>query len=131
MAEGFARIYGSDVIIPASAGLAPARSVATDTVRAMAEKHIDLREHYAKGIRHLGSAQFDVVVNMSGTHLPPPTFGAAEVIDWDVPDPIHLDYDEHRAVRDSIERRVMNLILDLRRPPQPRFRGQGSGRLPL
>ena len=30
MAEAFARLYGSDVIAPASAGLAPARIIAPD-----------------------------------------------------------------------------------------------------
>jgi len=43
MAEGFARAYGADVMIPASAGLAPAMNVARDTKTAMAEKDIDIR----------------------------------------------------------------------------------------
>jgi hypothetical protein len=34
MAEGFARAYGGDIIVAASAGLAPAMSVAADTIRA-------------------------------------------------------------------------------------------------
>jgi len=38
MAEAFARAYGSDVLIAASAGLTPASGVAADTSRAMAEK---------------------------------------------------------------------------------------------
>ena len=32
MAEGFARRYGDDVILPASAGLSPAFMIAQDTV---------------------------------------------------------------------------------------------------
>ena len=48
MAEGFARTYGSDVMIPASAGLAPASGVASATIRAMDEKNIDLRDHFFK-----------------------------------------------------------------------------------
>ena len=66
MAEGFARAYGADVDDPASAGLAPAMHVARDTKTAMAEKDIDIRDHFPKAIRHLGRAQFDLVVNMSG-----------------------------------------------------------------
>ena len=73
MAEGFARTYGDDVLIAASAGLAPAFSVAPDTQRAMLEKNIDLRDHFPKSIRHLGRSQFDLVVNMSGgVSLEPP-----------------------------------------------------------
>ena len=45
-----------------------------DTVRAMAEKDIDLRDHFPKDLRHLRRLQFDLVVNMSG--LPLPDFGA-------------------------------------------------------
>ena len=42
MAEGFARAYGSDVMIPASAGFTPASRVAPDTIRAMAEPRISI-----------------------------------------------------------------------------------------
>jgi arsenate reductase len=126
MAEGFARTYGSDKVIAASAGLHPASAVAPDTIRAMLEKNIDLREHFPKSIRHLGRAEFDIVVNMSGFFLPEGTSG--RILEWEVPDPVLLDYEEHCEVRDRIERHVMNLILDLRREPAPKqFRGQGSG----
>ena len=130
MAEGFARAYGDDVLIAASAGLAPAFRVAADTMRSMAEKNIDLKDHFPKGLRQLGRAEFDVVVNMSGSYLPS-TFPDARVVDWDIPDPVAMEYSEHCEVRDAIERRVMALIVELRRDPGPKFRGQGSGRLPL
>ena len=130
MAEGFARVYGSDCMVAASAGLAPASRVARDTVRAMAAKHIDLGEQFPKPLSYLGRAEFDLVVNMTGSFLRG-EFGAAKIVDWEVPDPIQMDYEEHCEVRDAIERRVMGLILELRRPPEPKFRGQGSGRLPL
>jgi arsenate reductase len=71
MAEGFARTYGADVMIAASAGLAPAFMVAQDTVRAMDEKNIDLRDQFPKSLKQLGRAQFDLFVNMSGYDLPP------------------------------------------------------------
>jgi protein-tyrosine-phosphatase len=96
----------------------------------MAEKNIELEGQFPKALRYLGRAEFDLVVNMSGSFLPV-KFGEAKVVEWDVPDPIGMDYDDHRAIRDAIERRVMTLILELRRPPEPKLRGQGSGRLPL
>jgi hypothetical protein len=37
------------------------------------------------------------------------------VREWDVEDPVSLKYEDHCAVRDDIERRVMDLILELRR----------------
>ena len=113
MAEGFARVYGGDVLIPASAGLTPAMSIAPDTQRAMGEKGIDLRDQFPKSIRHLGRSQFDVVINMSGYDLPDSV--GTSIRSWDVPDPVTMKYGEHCEVRDVIERLVMTLILELRR----------------
>lgn len=128
MAEGFARTYGGDCAIAASAGVAPASRIARDTMRAMAEKNIDLGEQFPKAVEYLGRATFDLVVNMSGSFLPV-RFGAAKVVDWDVADPVGMDYEDHCVVRDEIERRVMGLIMELRREQGPKFRGQGSGRV--
>jgi arsenate reductase len=130
MAEAFARAYGSDVVAAASAGLAPAMSVAPDTARAMGDKNIEMAEHFPKSLRHMARAEFDLVINMSGTDIGH-EFGKARVVDWQIPDPVSMDYKDHCAVRDEIERRVMGVILEMRRAPEPRFRGQGSGRLPL
>lgn len=130
MAEAFAKCYGDDVLIPASAGTSPAFSVAPDTLRAMHEKNLDLRDHFPKGLRQLSRSQFDLVVNMSGAALPPAT--GARIIEWDVPDPIVMDYQEHCEVRDAIERLVMKLIVNVRTERQePKFKGQGSGRTKL
>ena len=127
MAEGFARAYGSDVIIPASAGLMPANRVVSATVRAMDERNIDLRDHFPKALRHLGRADFDLIVNMTGSFLPGEFRG--RIIDWEVPDPVSMEYQQHCEIRDMIQRLVMKLILELRVPPPPQFRGQGSGRI--
>jgi arsenate reductase (thioredoxin) len=132
MAEGFARAYGSDVIIPASAGLSPAMNVARDTRMAMAEKGIDLRDHFPKGIRNLGRAQFDLVVNMSDMDIFPDQIPGAAMVEWDVEDPVFMPYEDHCKVRDRIEVLVMKLVLDLRQESkEPRLRGQGSGSLEL
>ena len=112
MAEAFARAYGSDAMVAASAGLTPAMHVAPDTLKAMAAKGIDLRDHFPKAIRHLGRSQFDLIVNMSGMDLAP--IGAAKIREWDVPDPVFFKFADHCEVRDLIERMVMELILELR-----------------
>ena len=133
MAEGFARTYGGDVMIAASAGLSPAMNVARDTKSAMSEKGIDLRDHFPKAIRNLGRAQFDLVVNMSGSEILPDEVPGAKIIEWDVEDPVFMKYEDHCKIRDSIETLVVKLVLDLRKAAssEPRFRGQGSGRLEL
>jgi arsenate reductase (thioredoxin) len=126
MAEGFARAYGSDVIIPASAGLAPAIKVARDTKIVMAAKQIDLRDHFPKTIRHLGRSRFELVVNMSGSDIPQDQVPGAQIIEWDVEDPVFMTFEDHCKVRDQIEALVMTLIMELRREPTPpKLKGQG------
>ena len=129
MAEGFARTLGGDVMIPASAGLAPASAVAPDTLRAMDQKNIDLRDHFPKSLRQMARADFDLVINMTGSFLPKELKG--RVIDWEVADPVFMEFAEHCEIRDAIEKLVMTLILELRAAPRTQFRGQGSGRLEL
>ncbi len=130
MAEGFARAYGTDVLVPASAGLAPAVRIPPDTIEAMGEKGIDVRDQFPKALRHLGRIHFDLAINMSGEPLPDSI--KCEVRSWDVEDPVSLQYEDHCEVRDQIERLVMNLILELRQEQvQPRVKPFGSGRVPL
>jgi protein-tyrosine-phosphatase len=112
MAEAFARTYGADVILPVSAGLAPALTVAADTIRAMEEKNIAMGDHFPKSLQHLRSVPFDLIVNMSGADL---ANLAAPVRDWEVKDPIGMKYEAHCEIRDQIEMLVMELILDIRR----------------
>ena len=113
MAESFARAYGSDVLVPSSAGLFPAKAVPPDTLRAMEEKNLDLSRQVPKSLEDLDGAKFDIILNMSGFPVPP--MGGTAVREWAVPDPIVMDYEGHCEVRDRIERLVMNLILELRR----------------
>jgi protein-tyrosine-phosphatase len=95
----------------------------------MDEKNIDLRDHFPKSLRHLGRADFDLVVNMTGFFLPKGLKG--RIVDWEVADPVSMEYAQHCEVRDTIEQLVMKLILELRAAPPTQFRGQGSGRLEL
>jgi arsenate reductase len=113
MAEAFAATYGSDVMIAASAGVAPAPGVHPVTMRAMADKNIDLKDHFPKALQHLSRAKFDFTINMSGTFLEAAHLG--KITDWDIDDPVFMEFDEHCEIRDEIERRVMGLILELRK----------------
>ena len=117
MAEGFARTYGSDVMLPASAGLAPASRIAPDTIRAMLEKNIDVRDHFPKSIRHLSkAAEFDLIVNMSGFKLPQISVPIEE---WKVRDPVGQSEEVFRETANAIEHLVMRLILELRTGKRP------------
>jgi protein-tyrosine-phosphatase len=79
----------------------------------MDEKNINLSAHFPKSIAHLSRVDFDLIINMSG--MPLPVNARVPLQEWDVDDPIVMDYHDHCKVRDRIETLVMNLILELRR----------------
>jgi protein-tyrosine-phosphatase len=112
MAEAFARRDGSDVIVAASAGVAPCGEVSPVTKRLMAERGVRLDDARSKGLEEAGS-DFDIAVNMSGWTLPPGV--AHELRKWRVADPVSLTEERHREVRDHIEALVAELVEELRR----------------
>jgi arsenate reductase (thioredoxin) len=113
MAEAFARVYGSDVLAPASAGLAPGRAIPPDTIRAMDEKNIDLRGHFPKGWWEVALSDFDFAVNMSGYELPPQITLPAR--SGRRRTPFWRAIRNTAEIRDRIENLVMELILEMRR----------------
>lgn len=117
MAEGFARAYGTDVIEPASAGLAPAHIIQPLTKQVMAGKNISLDGLHAKDLSHIDLEGLDLIVNISGRPLPAGL--PIKVIEWRVQDPIGCDEATYITVRDQIEQLIMGLILDLRRENRP------------
>src|SRR2546428_2214263 len=70
MAEGFARAYGSDVMVVRSAGFTPAAIIAPLTRQVLSERNIRIGDHFPKGLDFLSRETFDVVVNMSGLPMP-------------------------------------------------------------
>jgi arsenate reductase len=114
MAEAFAKVYGSDILIVQSAGLAPAVSMPPLTRQILSEKNIHSEGQFPKALEAVAGEPFEVVVNLSGERLPP-AFANARVIDWNVRDPIGESADVYRAVAAQIEGLVMRLILELRR----------------
>src|SRR5258708_4292878 len=116
MAEGFARAYGSDVMIARSAGLSPATMISPLTKQVLRERNISIEDHFPKGLDLVSKETFDIVINLSGMRLP---VSAAQVVDWPVVDPIGQKVEVYQAVSAQIEGLVMRLILDLRSTPKP------------
>jgi arsenate reductase (thioredoxin) len=113
MAEGFAREYGGDTVAAESAGLAPAGMVVEETIRAMAQRRVDVSNQYSKAFRLDEANECDIVVNMSGLRMPEGVL--APVLEWDVRDPIGQTDEVYAKVRDQIETLVTDLIWKLRR----------------
>ena len=113
MAEGFARIYGSDVMQVASAGLSPAPIVQPLTKKVMQDKNINIDEQFPKSLDEVDVPSFDLIINMSGMKLPAKM--PIEIREWKVEDPIGRPEEVYVTVRDQLEMAVMRLILELRR----------------
>jgi arsenate reductase (thioredoxin) len=115
MAEAFARAYGSDILTVQSAGLAPAAIIQPLTKQVLQEKNITTGDLFPKGLEMFRDEAFDVVVNLSGSPLPPfPKTLAPRVVVWPVTDPIGQKEPVYREVAARIETLVMGLILELR-----------------
>jgi arsenate reductase len=112
MAEGFARAYGDDILIAASAGLSPALIVQPLTKQVLAERNVRIDSQFPKGMEILAHEQFDLIVNMSGEKLP--LAPGANVREWQVRDPIGQTETIYKTVAGQIEALVMRLILELR-----------------
>jgi protein-tyrosine-phosphatase len=113
MAEGFANHYGGDVLSASSAGLSPVSGIVPETVAVMMDRNVDVSKHVPRPYDPREAASTDIVVNMAGFRLPGPP--PKELIEWNVNDPYGASMNVFCAVRDDVEHRVMNLILDLRR----------------
>ena len=112
MAEAFARMYGAGVVEPVSAGSRPSGLINTRAVLAMGEVGYDLTIHTSVSLDEV-AGPFDYVVTM-GCGEECPFVAASRRDDWTMPDPKDLQPAEFNVVRDEIERRVRELILEIR-----------------
>lgn len=109
MAEAFARLHGSGIIQPYSAGSRPSGTVNPRAVRAMGEVGYDLSTHRSKSVDDVPEGPYDFVITM-GCGDECPFVAATERDDWDLADPRDMDPREFNEVRDDIESRVKALL---------------------
>ena len=112
MAEGFAKTYGGDVMIVASAGISPAAIVQPLTKQVMAGRNVRIDGQFPKGIEIAAREKFDLIINMSGEKLP--LAPGMRIRDWPVRDPIGQTEEIYKNVAEQIEGLVMRLVLELR-----------------
>lgn len=125
MAEAFAKRLtptlskGEGEIQAFSAGSKPSGKINPKAIEAMKEVGYDLTTHKSKSVEEVlnslplgkggGWAVFEYVVTM-GCGDECPFIPAKHRLDWQIPDPKHLDKDEFRKVRDEIESKVKQLL---------------------
>jgi len=90
MAEGFARAIAGRHVGAFSAGSHPSGMVNAKAIEFMREKGIDISAQQSKGLDVLPLITWDYIVTM-GCGDACPNVPATHRLDWDLPDPKHLD----------------------------------------
>ena len=112
IAAGWARKLGGDQIDVFSGGSEPAEQVNQSVVAAMAEVGVDIRREipqpWADEVVHAA----DVIVTM-GCGDACPVYPGKKYIDWELEDPSGMTIEEVRPIRDNLEERVRDLLIDL------------------
>jgi arsenate reductase len=110
MSQAFAKIIGGEKVEAFSAGSKPSGIVNPKAIAAMKELGYDLSTHDSKSLDDVKAfAPFDVVVTM-GCGDACPWMPAKQFIDWQIPDPKHMEPEQFNEVRDFIKRKVEGLI---------------------
>ena len=110
MSQAFAKIIGGSTIEAYSAGSKPSGIVNPKAIAAMKELGYDLSTHDSKSLEEVKQyAPFDAVVTM-GCGDACPWMPAKQFIDWQIPDPKHMEPNEFNEVRDFIREKVKALI---------------------
>lgn len=113
MSQAFAKIYGGNDVEAYSAGSKPSGIVNPKAIAAMKELGYDLTTHESKSLDEVKEfAPFDAVVTM-GCGDACPWMPAKQFVDWQIPDPKHMEPGEFNEVRDSIKEKVKMLISEL------------------
>ena len=113
MSQAFARILSDQSVEAYSAGSSPSGVVNPKAIAAMKELGYDLGKHDSKSLKQVEQyAPFDAVVTM-GCGDACPWMPAKRFIDWQIPDPKHMEPEAFNKVRDLIAEKVKALLLDL------------------
>ncbi|WP_333777565.1 arsenate reductase ArsC [Streptomyces sp. IBSBF 3136] len=112
MAAAFLTHLGSDQVQVRSAGSAPADTVNTAVVEAMAEVGIDISAETPKVLTTEAVQSSDVVITM-GCGDACPYFPGKRYLDWQLEDPAGQGVAAVRPIRDEIEHRIRGLLAEL------------------
>ncbi|MBE7191358.1 MAG: arsenate reductase ArsC [Gordonia polyisoprenivorans] len=112
MAAGFLTHLGGGAVEVRSAGSAPAETINSAAVEAMAEVGIDISAQSPKILTPDAVETSDVVITM-GCGDACPVFPGISYRDWDLPDPAGKGIDAVRPIRDEIKARVEDLLAEL------------------
>jgi arsenate reductase (thioredoxin) len=105
MAQAFYEQLGGEA---RSAGSRPAEKLDATVVEAMRDVGVDITDRRPKGFTDADVEWADVIVTM-GCGDVCPVFPGRQYLDWDLPDPVGMDLDGVRVLRDEIQQRIAAL----------------------
>ena len=105
MAQAFYEELGGEA---RSAGSRPEAQLHGTVVDAMRELGMDISGRRPKGFTDADVEWADVIVTM-GCGDVCPLFPGREYLDWNLPDPVAMNVDQVRVLRDEIRQRVQSL----------------------
>jgi arsenate reductase (thioredoxin) len=112
MAAGLVRLRSAGKVHVRSAGSAPAGEINPAVIKAMAELGVDMAEEFPKPLTDDFVRAADVVITM-GCGDACPIYPGKRYEDWLLDDPAGQGLESVRAIRDEIDERVQQLVLDL------------------
>jgi arsenate reductase (thioredoxin) len=110
MAQGFFERHAPPDVRGESAGSTPASEIWPTVVEVMDEVGIDLRARRPRKLMVEMQLHADWAVTIGCGDICP--YVPTTVEDWDLPDPAGKSLDEVRAIRDTIEERVHDLVVE-------------------
>ena len=113
MSQAFAKILGGENVEAYSAGSKPSGIVNAKAIAAMKELGYDLTTHDSKSLKEIEQfAPFDAVVTM-GCGDACPWMPAKKFIDWQIPDPKHMEPVAFNEIRDFIKTKGGELLAEI------------------
>ena len=112
MAAAFLKHHGGERVEVLSAGSAPANTINPSVVEAMLEVGIDISAEVPKVLTNEAVQESDVVITM-GCGDACPFYPGKRYLDWKLDDPAGQGVESVRPIRDEIEQRILNLLLEL------------------
>jgi len=116
MAEAFAKRYGGEDVEVCSAGTMPASSVHPEVIEVMKEKGFDLssKKPQLLDLKMVEAADIVVTMGCSVEGLCPAPL-IKNFINWNLEDPKGKPIEKVREIRDEVERRVVELLQQIKR----------------
>ncbi|MGB5747368.1 MAG: NAD(P)H-dependent oxidoreductase [Desulfobacterales bacterium] len=114
MASAFAQYLSGDKLDVSNGGSEPAEKINPDMVKVMHEKGIDMGFRNPRSLEDAIAKDTPELIITMGCAEQCPLVPGAKITDWDLPDPAGKSIEFMRDVRDEIEKKVTNLINEIR-----------------